>query len=661
MTLTPSQQAVFEQFEDFVKSDEQVFIIKGSAGTGKTTMLKTLLESLKDQWHCVLMAPTGRAAFILGKKTDHPASTIHSQIYTIEEGLKEDGSGKMVFSLRANDVEFTKTIYFIDEASMVSNVNSENDIYKFGSGFLLNDLMEYCGDKKIVFVGDYAQLPPVGQNISPALSNEYLKEHFNVSCKEAYLKEVVRQIADSSILTNATSIRNAIESETYNTFYINDGEDVIKSESILDDYYKFTSGVVNEDAVVIAFSNSQVLDYNLAIRKNFFPNNNEERVLPGELLLVSRNNYSYNEELFNGTIIKVVEASPNEMVERRKVRYKSSQKDEKGDTIIKELELMFRNVRIETHSHKQLDCIILDNFLTEKNGNLSKDYHQALLTDFNNRMQGKIRGEEERHLAKRTDKYLNALICRYGYAITCHKAQGGEWNNVFADMSTDWGVFNSRYFRWAYTAITRSNGKLWHHASPKFTAISNLNKLSIQKTEHIPYYVPAGENFLDWHYKRINELCEMYGIKCSENRNINYQHLFDFEKGESKCRCQIWYKKDGYGTKRNIISTNDSEFSKQMIQLIEQSLIPEDLNYQPQTDFSQKLYEFVCDITSELNIPILNIRNEQWKDTYVLRTAPYESMIGFYYDSKGKYSTITSHSTGGIDDLVLKEFLNKFI
>lgn len=660
MTLTPSQQIVFDQFVDFVNSDEQVFLLKGSAGTGKTTMLKAIIDSLKDQWRYVLMAPTGRASYILGKKTDYPASTIHRKIYEMEEGLKDDGSGKMIFSPRKNEDEFTKTIYFVDEASLISNVNSENELYRFGSGFLLNDLMKYCGDKKIVFVGDYAQLPPIGQNISPALSAEYLKEHFNVSCKEVYLKEVVRQVADSSILINATSIRDSIENNVFNTFQINDGADVIHGESLLNDYNKLTSGNVNEDAVIIAYSNSQVLDYNLAIRKNFFPNNFDERVLPGELLLVSQNNYFYEEELFNGTIVKVVDANPNGMVERRKVRYKSSEKDEKGETITKEMELVFRNVRIETPSHKQIDCIILDNFLTDKTPYFSKDYHQALMADFNIRMQGMIRGEEERRQTMRKDKYVNALVCRYGYAITCHKAQGGEWKYVFADMSTFGGKLNSGYFRWAYTAITRSNGTLWHYASPSFNAISDLKKMTVQTTDKIPYYVPEGENFLDWHYRRINELCEAYGIECSENRNVNYQHLIDFKKGELRCRYQIWYKKDGYGTRRNVMSANDDVFSKQVTELVERSLIPENLNYHPQNDFSQKLHEFVLEITSELNVPILNIFCEQWKNIYVLRTLPYESIISFFYNSKGKYTTITSNSTGGVDDSLLMEILNRF-
>ena len=215
MILTSSQQTAFQQFEEFVDSDDRIFILKGSAGTGKTTLLKALVESLCGKgWKCVLMAPTGRASSILGEKTGHSAATIHRTIYQIEEGLKEDGSGQLVFGLRPNDDSQNNTIYFVDEASMVSDQYSENDMFKFGSGYLLRDVLDYCGSRKIVFVGDYAQLPPVGQTFSPAMSAEYLQETYHASCREAMLKEVVRQVEDSFVYKNATFVRDAIENES---------------------------------------------------------------------------------------------------------------------------------------------------------------------------------------------------------------------------------------------------------------------------------------------------------------------------------------------------------------------------------------------------------------------------------------------------------------
>ena len=662
MTLTPYQQSVLDQFQKFLNSDDNVLVIKGSAGTGKTTLVKTMLESLSGKRNCVLMAPTGRAAFTLGRKTETNASTIHRTIYKIEEGLTDEGDGQMKFALRNNE-DAPSAVYFVDEASMIANVNNESELFKFGSGFLLNDLFEYCNGRKIVFIGDYAQLPPVGQSISPALSAEYLKEHFNASCQDVFLKEVVRQIADSLILKNANAIRDSIEKDVFNTFIINDGDDVNKTESIISDYNKYTSGTIDENAIVIAYTNKQALQYNCAIRESMF-SDKEERLFPGELLLVSQNNYAYKEELFNGTIVRVLDASTNGMVEKRKVKFYTREKNEKGESVTKEVELAFRSVKIETHSHDQIDCYILDNFLNEPSGNLSNDLRQALFVDFRNRMAevGIKPSHEEYKIKMRTDKYFNALICKYGYAITCHKAQGGEWDKVFVDMHQNRGKSNSDYFRWIYTALTRGKDKIWHYAAPNFNTTSNINVLKVSKVEKLSvvYYVPEGVDFLDWHYQNISALCEMKGISCSEDRSKNYQHLITFKKDNLECIYQIWYTNKGYGVKRLLYKKNDDGFAAEIKNLIDYSLVPENLNYVPDTDFSKELYDNIVEMTSELNVPIFNVRNELWKDVYYLKTAPYESIVAFSYNSDGFYSTITAQSTGGVEDTLLESILNKF-
>ena len=332
MSLTSSQQSAFTKFEEFINSDDLIFILKGSAGTGKTTLLKALVESLCVKgWKCVLMA-TGRASYILGEKTGHSAATIHRTIYQIEEGLKEDGSGQLVFDLRPNDDSQNNTIYFVDEASMVSDQYSENDMFKFGSGYLLRDVLDYCGSRKIVFVGDYAQLPPVGQTFSPAMSAEYLQETYHASCREAMLKEVVRQVEDSFVYKNATFVRDAIESNRYNEFAIKDGEDVKKSESLIEDYKSVIQGSIDQGAIVIAYTNKQVLDYNLAIRKYLFQSS-QERLIPGDLLIVSQNNYHYSEELYNGTIVRVLTCDSDAMLEKRTVRFNTSEKDAFGESV----------------------------------------------------------------------------------------------------------------------------------------------------------------------------------------------------------------------------------------------------------------------------------------------------------------------------------------
>ena len=661
MPLTPSQQSAFQQFEEFVNSEDRIFILKGSAGTGKTTLLKALVESLGDKgWKCMLMAPTGRASFILGEKTGHPAATIHRSIYQIEEGLKDDGSGQLVFGLRHNDDSLNNTIYFVDEASMVSDQYSENDMFKFGSGYLLRDVLDYCGSRKIVFVGDYAQLPPVGQAFSPAMSAEYLQETYHASCREAMLKEVVRQVEDSFVYKNATFVRDAIESNRYNEFGIKDGEDVKKSESLIEDYKSVTQGSIDQSAIVIAYTNKQVLDYNLAIRDYVFQSN-QERLVPGDLLIVSQNNYHYSEELYNGTIVRVLSCDSDGMLEKRTVRFNTSEKDAYGETVVAEKELAFRKTLIETASHNQVECLILDSFVADAIGSPNKEWNQALIVDFSNRMrqEGIVFGTDEYRSRMKTDKYLNALVCKYGYAVTCHKAQGGEWEKVFVDMDRLGGTQTNGYFRWAYTAITRSSKYLWHFASPSFNAVSKMSVLPIGKTDKIVHYVPQGENFLDWHFQMISSVCAKYGVSCSENRDFAYQHLLTFEKDGKQCIIKQWYNKNGYTPKREIQSTTDKDFAAFVNELIGIAMVPEELPFEPKTEFASKLHELVMGMAEEIGIKVLNISQVQWKDIYYLKTTPYESMLTFNYNIKGLYSSVTPQSTGGKEDKLLQAFCEK--
>ena len=661
MHLTGTQQSAFTKFEEFINSGDRIFILKGSAGTGKTTLLKALVDSLNDKgWKCVLMAPTGRAAFILGEKTGHSAATIHRTIYQIEEGLKDDGSGQLVFGLRPNDDSQNNTIYFVDEASMVSDQYSENDMFKFGSGYLLRDVLDYCGSRKIVFVGDYAQLPPVGQTFSPAMSAEYLHETYHASCREASLKEVVRQVEDSFVYKNATFIRDAIESGRYNEFAIKDGDDVKKSETLIEDYKNVTQGSIDQGAIVIAYTNKQVLDYNLAIRKYLFQSS-QERLIPGDLLIVSQNNYHYSEELYNGTIVRVLTCDPDGMLEKRTVRFKTSEKDAYGETVVAEKELAFRKAMIETASHNQVNCLILDCFTTDALGSPDKEWNQALIVDFSNRMrqEGITVGSEEYRGRMKTDPYLHALICKYGYAITCHKAQGGEWEKVFVDMDKLGGKQTNDYFRWAYTAITRSSKQLWHFASPSFNAVSKMSVMPIGKTDKIVYYVPEGENFLDWFFNRVSAVCAAHGIACSENRDYAFQQVLHFEKDGKTCTIQKWYKKDGYSAKRTPAVTNDKEFSAYVGRIIDDLSIPDELPFEPKTEFAPKLHELVMATANELGIRVMNICQEQWKDVYYLKTTPYESVLSFFYNSKGLYSSVTPQSTGGAEDKLLQAFCEK--
>ena len=662
MEYSNDQKTALEAFTEYLDSEEQVFVVKGSAGSGKTTLVKAFTKTLRDKSVPVrLMAPTGRAAMILAEKTGYEASTIHKAIYRIEEKLQPDGNGKMKFGLHFND-DSDRTVYFVDEASMISDVNSENDLFQFGSGNLLNDLLSYCGSRKIVFVGDYAQLPPVGQNISPALDVDYLTERYHLKCRETILREVLRQVSESAVFKNAVSIRDAIESDNFCTFSVNDGQEVTKSDSLLDDYRTETGGGIDENAIIIASTNLQVMEYNLAVRKMVFAGQTE-RLVPGDLLLICQNNYSYAEELFNGSIIRVLECDPDGLLEKRNVRFNTAEKDANGKAVVKETTLSFRRVKIETPRHEQLSCLILDDFLTDTSGHLMRFHHQALMADFNNRMrENHVKAGSETYLSMlRTDKYLHALVCKYGYALTCHKAQGGEWDKVFVDMDKFGGKQNSDYFRWAYTAITRSRNQLWHFASPEFSAVSQMKVQPISRGGNISYYTPSGEHFMDWRYAKIVAACDLQDICCTDDRSKAYQHIIRFEKGEDYCVFQLWYNSKGYSAKQNVMGFSNQEFVRLAEEILMQSTVPDQLPFEPKTDFAIRLHEHILDVANELGIMVLNVTQEQWRDVYHLLTKPFVSVVGFNYNGKGMYSSVVPQSSGGNEDELLKAFCDRLL
>jgi hypothetical protein len=662
--LTSDQQKAFEGFASFLHTDIQIFMLKGSAGTGKTTLLRQLIDSLptqsnnkEDNYSYCLMAPTGRAAHILSEKTGHPAATIHRTIYQIAK--VDDQGGKLCFDLRCND-DSANTVYFVDEASMVSDINSDSDTLGFGSGYLLRDLMRFCGKRKIVFVGDYAQLPPVGQNVSPAFDADYLLRTYDVKACEVMLSQVVRQGEHSGIYANAKRIRDAIEENDFSEFALTNGEDVVASEQLLSDYGSVTDCKVDKDAIVLVFSNMLALQYNLQIRSQLF--HNPQVLMPGDLLLVSRNNYSYGIELFNGTVVKVLACDADNEVEVRHVHFYTGNKDEKGENETQEVDLRFREVTIEVEEHNVLipwNVVVLDNFLDNPSGALPKYLSQALIADFRNRMRANniSSSSEQYHNLIRTDPYLNALICKYGYSITCHKAQGGEWKRVFVNLDRPGGHQNSEYFRWVYTAITRSASKLWYFNAPCFDAVSNLLVSPIQRGGDMVY---ADTDFMNLCFKRMCGLCKSLSISCTDDRTKQYQHLITF-CGTDNCQCtlQLWYGKKGYNGKVGVLHSTNDEFAQQMLRLCRRSAMVGEFVFRAGNQTSQKLYDYVKPIAEELQLTIVNIVQEPYKDTYYLLTDAVASSVAFAYNSKGMFTRAFPQSTDGESDALLVQFCAK--
>lgn len=490
MKLTDDQTVVFESIFEWVGSNNTpIAILTGSAGTGKTTLLKAVVDKLGNMKKAVtLLAPTGRAARILEKRTLHPAGTIHSAIYELgdleEESeantsqLEIDTAGfSMPFKLKNGDAK--TSFYIIDESSMVSDKATDNDFLSFGSGRLLHDLLHYTNllnknknqRMKLLFVGDKAQLPPVKSSDSPALSRDYFLREFKLNAKEFHLTKVIRQAAGSLILNNAEKVRKSIDEEYFENFNLKTDDKTVCRINPSKAVNVILENADNENNVLITTMNSVALSYNSAIRNKKYGSKSMP-VQKRDVLLVTKNTSKYS----NGDIVNVIEVGAN--AEIRKVRIRDSKEP---------IELIFRDVvvrLIEEHDEKKNQkCKILENLLYKTDPMLSYKETQALLVDFRNRNKKLSIKSEEFKSTLIKDEYLNALVVKFGYSITCHKAQGGEWNNVI--VSFDRPRRNSDFFRWAYTAITRAKSNLYLISDPLFGVPENEIKTEIPLMEQI--------------------------------------------------------------------------------------------------------------------------------------------------------------------------------
>ena len=486
MELSKDQEAALELIINFLCDDTlETFILRGGAGTGKTTLIAKIVENLaKINLSCALLAPTGRSARILGNKVkliteqNINSSTIHSAIYTLETldvnddaETTNDPGLRMIFPLKVE--EPSVSLFIIDEASMVGDKETHGDFVQFGSGRLLQDIVTYSRLKrpgretdhltKVLFVGDPAQLPPIGEENSPALSEIYLSEKYDLSVAAFDLVSVMRQAEGSAILDRATEIRNAIESEVFNSFDLQpNGKDVVEIDAnqAIDIIEKSKKNKTSK--VVVVHSNAAALDYNQSIRERLW-GDAKNPIQPSDTLLVSRNSHATG--LRNGDLVMAIEVQP--MAEEFEVPVK-------GDSVVK---LTFRGAQVAFREFDgtivKLRCFLLENLLASPARELSPLEQRALLVHFRNRNPNLRHKSKEFRKLILNDPYFNALQVKYGYAMTCHKAQGGEWNTVLVDFSHEVGKRNSSFFRWAYTSITRAKESLLIIQPPTFDVIED--------------------------------------------------------------------------------------------------------------------------------------------------------------------------------------------
>ena len=693
-TLTSEQNSLLDELDKFLSDNSSCFLLKGYAGTGKTFMMEGLTDFLTEtKRNFRIAAPTGRAAKVISQKTKHKAYTIHKTIYSSKD-LKEfktkgeDGTEtfKFYYELKNNE-DPNNTIYIIDEASMLSNVYSEGEFFRFGSGCLLEDLLKYINldnnnhNKKIIFIGDNAQLAPVNMNFSPALDYNYLKENCNLISSEFELTEVVRQNANSGILHNATKIRQSLKANIFNQLDIETNfKDInnTKYEELLPKYLQACNYAIDEDTIIVAYSNSSVKEYNDFVRSHFFPNQNTIAV-SDKVILVS-NNYNYPQmELLNGDFGFVREVSP--INEKRTITLK--RKNRENETIEINVQLVFRDVTItftdEEFKKHDIKCKIIENLLYSSYRDLSSDELKAIYIDFKFRNPKLNVGTTEFKEAIRSDIYFNALRIKFGYAVTCHKAQGGEWKNTFLNCKTSMDYFNSNYFRWLYTGITRAKENLFTLDEPHFTIAGNLQPPKSENIKPGENIRILGEEFLSldipfdfsnasliskYIYFVINEYLKDENVTIDGIKNDSYKDHYTFSQGKEKAKFIV-----NYNSKNKISTiqkpTNTSNFIETVykklllltgktIILIEKDQEPIDAEFEFEQEFLKQFYEEVKTKLEGSKIVISAIVPKAYHDIYEFTKNGYIATYKFHYNGRkifNKVEIIENRTTGLTEEI----------
>ena len=441
---TSQQTEVIKQLSEFVEnsSSNSLFLLKGYAGTGKTTLVSSLINSLWSVGKKVfLLAPTGRAAKVLSVYSKKSAFTIHKKIYW----MRTNSQGNTYVTLKDN--KHTNTIFVVDEASMIPDASDKG----FGGRVLLDDLIEYVYSGvmcKLILIGDTAQLPPVHLDISPALDENLLGLTYKKVVYSAELTQVVRQQLTSMVLENATHLRDKISANDFDTPHVKCNSEVVRLDvgmdiqEALEDAYS-NSGV--EGTVVICRSNKRANLYNQQIRARI--RGLEYDISTGDFLMVVRNNYFWLPEgskvgfIANGDMVEVMRIYEiNELYDCRFARI---------------------SVRLVDYPDEEnLECIVLLDTLKSESPAMTyeeyKKFYDEVAKDYSD-----IPKRAQRNKEIKQNPYFNALQVKFAYAITCHKSQGGQWENVFVEQgyfSSD--MLNKEYFRWLYTALTRTTKKL---------------------------------------------------------------------------------------------------------------------------------------------------------------------------------------------------------
>lgn len=699
--LTTGQSELVDHLGEFLDSKEdKVFLLKGYAGTGKTFVTKGLTEYFKVvNRNYILAAPTGKASKVIANKTKSPAYTIHKTIYSFkdigdfrDEEMEGSQTYKFYSKLAVNE-DSVDTVYIIDEASMVSDLYSEAEFFRFGSGRLLKDFLDYVNldhndhSKKIIFIGDDAQLPPIGMKASPALDSKYLAENYRLNTVGYELTEVVRQKAESGVMDNASMLRDALEKNVFNKLDFDlSKDDVTHVEyvDLIDRYMESCGWRINNKSIILAHSNADVADYNRAVRQVFFPGH--EEVAAFDKVMAVTNSDAAGFFISNGDFGQVQEVYGPQEVRTISLRKKRSEESVEVETT--KVNLAFRNVRLAFRDFegdiKVFDAKIIENLLYSKKPSLSSDENKALYVDFCVRHPNLKARTKEFSDTLKTDPYFNAFRLKFGYAITCHKAQGSEWRNVFVKCKTYQNQLSSDYFRWLYTAITRTSKNLYVLDEPHLNLTSKINIKGMPVTNTYPSPNTVTPNFsetntsvvnepvpviqipsptVDVDYTfgtssspflsslllRIKELVEPHGVSVVNVCHQNYQEQYFFSVAGQEVRISVFY--NGKGRVSNILDNTSSDMSAFVVSLLEalkgkpivvnQGRIN---TFDFNEPFLQELHEELQRILTPHGVTIGDLQQKNYCQRYSFIKNSEVAVFDMYYNNKKQFNNTVAQS-----------------
>ena len=663
MKLTSQQNIVFGQIKAFLDSDASVFILRGYAGTGKTTMVKVIADYIEKNRKLVMMAPTGRAARVLAIKTGHDAFTIHKAIYggarVKPKKVTDIAESEFKFEFPINQFEDGGNIVaIVDEASMVCSRKIEHELFIFGTGNLLEDLLTYVRPNfggKVIFVGDPAQLPPVGEPVSNALRAEYFQEK-GLKVVEIELTEVIRQKGDSAILKNAMMIRDLLKKDKRNQLVFEEQKDdveTVPSELFLDKYINYRKVSGKHDSVIICYSNQSASRYNRDIRKMLYGEDVPLRV--NDVLLITQNNYRLNR--MNGEFVPVL--SIGARIQQSAPVY--IQTGGRKERVV--ITLNFIQVTVPDGFGNPMLCMLLEDLLTSDKATISIDENRALYINFCMRHPNLKQGTEEFAKALFSDEYYNAIRAKYGYAVTGHKCQGGEWGKVFVDYTGRTGLDNDS-LRWAYTATTRAQKTLYVANLPHITPFSKFRIDPIQRCKNVapecrildevpatPFHDESVDNGVRAKYHCIAKNMEYTPYKIVSVQSRQYLEIYNIQTPDGVDRYDLYYKTGNIFLPAKAMAPN-KHTPMIDIMLNDERGMAYRFDYVPSDESHSKLFDLIRSACDSVNVQITNVveHAEDFSTLYYMRTSGTFSYIKVYINADGFITYAKPMSLKGAED-----------